>query len=344
MQAGMDVLVHKSQYGTCGWLLHAPTAPRQAVMPLQPRWRDSPHALPLPRMPCPLTAAPLRLVPCHQGFRSGGGLGDVLDSLSGHTPNSNLKQWFWSSTIFSLSFFLTVNIVLLNIVFGIIVDTFSELRTQREEKRRDTLGCCFICGIDRQVFERQKNGVGWEVHYRQPVWRNTIVWRNTMCRPPLSATPCSPPACCCHTPSLSCAVHCRHHNMWNYLRFIVHVWQPVVAGASRHEKILSETSWLFDRMCGEFAAGLRQASRLACCVRVVARRTDAADRTGLENYVAHMITEENTNWFPVGRSIGLTEDEDVGEDSIDMVKEELAEVRGELAEVKEQLQQLLARS
>lgn len=44
------------------------------------------------------------------------------------------------------------------VVFGIIIDTFSTLRDAAREKREDMNGVCFICGIDRETFDRNGNG------------------------------------------------------------------------------------------------------------------------------------------------------------------------------------------
>ena len=56
------------------------------------------------------------------GLTQGGGL---LDYLS---QNSGLSWQGWSQFMFVFSFFVVVQLILLNIVFGITIDTFSELR------------------------------------------------------------------------------------------------------------------------------------------------------------------------------------------------------------------------
>jgi hypothetical protein len=40
---------------------------------------------------------------------------------------------FW---IYTLAFFIIINILLINIFFGIIIDTFGELRDENEEKKQ----------------------------------------------------------------------------------------------------------------------------------------------------------------------------------------------------------------
>lgn len=53
--------------------------------------------------------------------------------------------------VFDLSFFLIIIIMFLNIIFGIIIDTFAELRENSSFINDDMLNTCFICNIDRQT-------------------------------------------------------------------------------------------------------------------------------------------------------------------------------------------------
>jgi hypothetical protein len=87
------------------------------------------------------------------GVRSPGGVGDLMT----HTLNSRY--------VLDLLFFLLVLIVLLNIIFGIIIDTFGELRAKKLERQKDTIDKCFICGIDKQIFDRaSKVPNGFKIH------------------------------------------------------------------------------------------------------------------------------------------------------------------------------------
>ena len=85
------------------------------------------------------------------GLLMGGGLGEAFD------PDMSAGR-----ILFDISFFLLITIIGLNIVFGIIVDTFSELREDKnntEAKMRDE---CFICGLSAISFDRF--GAGWKHH------------------------------------------------------------------------------------------------------------------------------------------------------------------------------------
>jgi hypothetical protein len=41
---------------------------------------------------------------------------------------------YWGRVFYDLSFFILVNFVSLNIIFGIIIDTFSQLRNKETER------------------------------------------------------------------------------------------------------------------------------------------------------------------------------------------------------------------
>ena len=76
---------------------------------------------------------------------------------------AGLTSRFWVD----LFFYLIVLIILMNIVFGIIIDTFSELRETRKERETDTNEFCFVCGLDKLAFGKGNGGPGFEVHIRQ---------------------------------------------------------------------------------------------------------------------------------------------------------------------------------
>jgi len=57
--------------------------------------------------------------------------------------------------VFDFLFFLIIIIIIMNIVFGIIIDTFSDLRSQRDSKVTNMKTMCFICGIHRDQFDQE---------------------------------------------------------------------------------------------------------------------------------------------------------------------------------------------
>ena len=66
-----------------------------------------------------------------RGLRAGGGIGDAVQT----PPLRATSAGFFDRLVFDLSFFSFVIIILLNgVVFGIIVDSFGELRDRLKEK------------------------------------------------------------------------------------------------------------------------------------------------------------------------------------------------------------------
>jgi hypothetical protein len=65
--------------------------------------------------------------------------------------------------IFDLLFYLILIIILLNIIFGIIIDTFAQLRNQRMSILQDINNTCYICGLERSEIEHKAKG--WMHHF-----------------------------------------------------------------------------------------------------------------------------------------------------------------------------------
>ena len=57
---------------------------------------------------------------------------------------------------------------MLNIIFGIIIDTFSGLRSEKNDRAFKTTETCFVCSLGRQVFDRAANSPdGFKRHIRE---------------------------------------------------------------------------------------------------------------------------------------------------------------------------------
>ena len=51
-------------------------------------------------------------------------------------------------------FFFVVIIIVLNLIFGVIIDTFADLRTEKNNKEEIIKNTCFICGLERKVIRQ----------------------------------------------------------------------------------------------------------------------------------------------------------------------------------------------
>ncbi|KAK9721473.1 hypothetical protein K7432_003395 [Basidiobolus ranarum] len=99
------------------------------------------------------------------GIRAGGGLGDVLQAPV-HGDNSYAYR-----IILDLSFFLIVIIFLLNVIFGIIFDTFGSLRDERSSIQNDMKSVCFICNISATEFQRHAKGFEHHIKHDHNIWQ-----------------------------------------------------------------------------------------------------------------------------------------------------------------------------
>jgi hypothetical protein len=69
--------------------------------------------------------------------------------------------------ILDIAFFMIVLVILVNAFMGMIIDTFGSLRAQKMVRMKDTLEVCFICNIDKQVFDRAADeSEGFKTHVK----------------------------------------------------------------------------------------------------------------------------------------------------------------------------------
>ena len=79
------------------------------------------------------------------GARNGGGIGNVLPSPS--------PSQYWIRLLFDTLFYVVVIVILQNVSFGIIIDTYAELRDQETRLMEDVYESCFVCGVTRGHLE-----------------------------------------------------------------------------------------------------------------------------------------------------------------------------------------------
>ncbi|VVD05656.1 unnamed protein product [Leptidea sinapis] len=83
----------------------------------------------------------------NQGLRNGGGIGDILPRV-----------------VYDLLFFFVVIIIVLNLIFGVIIDTFADLRSEKQQKELILKNTCFVCGLNRSAFDNKT--VSFEEHIK----------------------------------------------------------------------------------------------------------------------------------------------------------------------------------
>ncbi|KAL9643554.1 hypothetical protein ABK040_010167 [Willaertia magna] len=93
------------------------------------------------------SAASCLLATLNYGLRTDGFFEDNFDSTFG----------VWAREIINMAFVLTVIVVLVEAVFGIILESFAELRENREQTENRVKNKCFICDIERSRFDQKAN-------------------------------------------------------------------------------------------------------------------------------------------------------------------------------------------
>lgn len=94
----------------------------------------------------------------NQGLRNGGGIGDILRAPASFEP------LFVARVVYDLLFFFVVIIIVLNLIFGVIIDTFADLRSEKQQKEHILKNTCFICGLNRSAFDNKT--VSFEEHIK----------------------------------------------------------------------------------------------------------------------------------------------------------------------------------
>jgi len=92
------------------------------------------------------------------GLFNGGGIANFI---------ARVPQWhpLWiPQLVYDMTFYVVIVVLGLNIVFGIVIDTFGSLREEYGAKIEDMTSVCFICNIESDVFD--KYGEGWEAHVK----------------------------------------------------------------------------------------------------------------------------------------------------------------------------------
>jgi len=83
-----------------------------------------------------------------------GGIGGQLEKPA--------PEEYWARGVFDLAFWALVIVIMLNITFGIIIDSYSGLREEYKMMLEEWYNSCFICGVKRSDVEGK--GEAWEDH------------------------------------------------------------------------------------------------------------------------------------------------------------------------------------
>ena len=119
----------------------------------------------------------------NEGLRSG----DIGALMPAPDPTD---EWYhyMAIVLYQFSFWCFVITVLLSIIFGIIIDTFSQLRTEHQEKKKHMEGVCFICGVDRLTLDTQGSGFDKHIRDEHNMWQYAFALIHIRSKDPLEYT------------------------------------------------------------------------------------------------------------------------------------------------------------
>lgn len=115
--------------------------------------------------PCLRTLWECYVAHVNYGLRDGGGIGERIKDI-------RLDSSIWNvfAVLYILSFFLVVNLLILQLVYCIIVDSFATLRGEKHSKEEILRNTCFVCGLDRSSFENRQVTFEDHIHEEHNLW------------------------------------------------------------------------------------------------------------------------------------------------------------------------------
>ncbi|RHY34190.1 hypothetical protein DYB32_001094 [Aphanomyces invadans] len=121
----------------------------------------------------------------HYGLLSGGGIGDYISNTLSHPLDYNSGTMFHERLMFDLAFYIFILVLLINLIMGIIIDSFTSLRESSERKLEIEMNTCLVCNDAKD-----------DIEYRGVLGGLTNNFKR-------------------HTE--------EEHNLWNYLFFIMYL-------------------------------------------------------------------------------------------------------------------------
>uniref|UniRef100_A0A663MIS5 Inositol 1,4,5-trisphosphate receptor n=1 Tax=Athene cunicularia TaxID=194338 RepID=A0A663MIS5_ATHCN len=144
-------VLHGLQVGICSTMIFDAFVPKTAALLFAGEEEDGIERTCDTLLMCIVTVL-------NQGLRNGGGVGDVLRKPSKDEP------LFAARVVYDLLFYFIVIIIVLNLIFGVIIDTFADLRSEKQKKEEILKTTCFICGLERDKFDNKT--VSFEEHIK----------------------------------------------------------------------------------------------------------------------------------------------------------------------------------
>ncbi|RHY36236.1 hypothetical protein DYB25_000859 [Aphanomyces astaci] len=152
----------------------------------------------------------------HYGLLSGGGIGDYISNTLAHPLDYATGTMFHERLVFDLAFYIFILVLLINLIMGIIIDSFTSLRESSERKLEIEMNTCLVCNDSKDDIEYRGILGGFTNNFKR------------------------------HTET--------EHNLWNYLFFIMYLDSKPSTNMNgtesfAYQKLLAkDMSWLPKRL------------------------------------------------------------------------------------------------
>ncbi len=80
-------------------------------------------------------------------------VGVIMQFINGD-PWQDIVAFIFGTMMLNMVFYITIGMILFNIIFAVIVDQFGKIRDLKTEILNEFLNRCFICSIERENFQR----------------------------------------------------------------------------------------------------------------------------------------------------------------------------------------------
>ena len=97
-----------------------------------------------------------------QTFKTGSGIGGYLTSA--YFVDGSKESIRYGRVIYDNIQYLVIYVLLINLITGIIIDTFGDLRQKSYDRQEDAKSSCFICEKSREELEKEYGVNGFEYH------------------------------------------------------------------------------------------------------------------------------------------------------------------------------------
>eukprot|EP00759_Apiculatamorpha_spiralis_P055998 PhF_6_TR7937/c0_g1_i1/m.11936/K04958/ITPR1; inositol 1,4,5-triphosphate receptor type 1 len=96
-----------------------------------------------------------------------GGIGDRMQPPNWNDPYTPVT----ARLVLDFIFWVVMIIIFLNIIFGIILDTFADLRDRKQETDKDMRTVCFVCAMEATEFDKWPGGFYLHYHQDHNMWK-----------------------------------------------------------------------------------------------------------------------------------------------------------------------------